>query len=119
MGLNTTHGAWDGPYSSFHEWRRKIAELIDVPLDNMEGFTENVARLKWKNLKPNPLHALLNHSDCDGNIPYRKCKGIAEELEKLLPRLQSYEYRYYLDKTIKFIDGCKLAYNRKEKIEFH
>ena len=39
MGLNTTHGCWDGAYSAFHRWREKIAEVAGLPpLELMEGF---------------------------------------------------------------------------------
>jgi hypothetical protein len=38
MGLDTTHNAWSGPYSSFNNWRRWIADKIGIPLDLMEGF---------------------------------------------------------------------------------
>lgn len=39
MGLDTTHGAWHGAYSSFMSWRIKIAEVAGFPpLELMEGF---------------------------------------------------------------------------------
>lgn len=38
MGLDTTHGAWSGPYSMFMTFREWLGEQIDVPLPLMEGF---------------------------------------------------------------------------------
>ena len=114
MGLNCSHGAWDGSYSAFMRWRTKIAEVAGLPpLELMEGFykaddygtlyfgqntndsiyTNKRARLqetlpiKWDCLKPSALHELLYHSDCDGEIASENCAAIADELEKLIPLL--------------------------------
>lgn len=115
MGLNISHGTWDGAYSAFMTWRRKIAEVAGLPpLDLMEGFYDPIdnARLiptlypgivpeysftlkeldkrlpiRWSCLKPSPLHELLYHSDCDGHLNWTQCRKIANELEKLLPLL--------------------------------
>lgn len=39
MGLDISHDAWHGAYSSFHRYRVKIAEVAGLPpLDLMEGF---------------------------------------------------------------------------------
>lgn len=39
MGLDTSHGAWNGPYSAFMTWRTKIAEVAGFPpLELMEGY---------------------------------------------------------------------------------
>ena len=117
MGLNCSHGAWDGGYGSFMTWRRKIAEVAGLPpLDLMEGFYTPLKRstgvdglatlycgvnppsytleqidaalpIKWSALKKDKLHILLSHSDCEGKISSRQCAGIADSLEKLIPLL--------------------------------
>ncbi len=39
MGLDTSHDAWHGAYSSFNTWRTKIAEIAGFPpLELMQGF---------------------------------------------------------------------------------
>jgi hypothetical protein len=38
MGLDTTHGCWRGAYSAFNRWRCKLAEVVGIPLELMEGF---------------------------------------------------------------------------------
>lgn len=143
MGLDTTHGAWHGPYSLFMSWRRKIAEVAGLPpLDLMEGFYEPIEKaqfiptlyaglvseyshnlkllnellpIRWKCLKPSALHELLYHSDCDGYLNWVVCGKIADELEKLLPKLED----NYLKLTKQFIEGCRLAFSKKERIKFH
>ena len=116
MGLDTTHNAWHGPYSSFHAWRVAIAKFAGYPpLELMEGYyfenrhnmftlldnnytkedlvVRSIHRMreslpiKWDSLKSNPLNELLYHSDCDGYISFGKCGKIAKELEKVYENL--------------------------------
>lgn len=153
MGLDTSHNAWHGSYSAFHRWRTEIAKHIGIPLDLMEGFYEKNGHfdpllllnhrypngdeldmaairrisenfpLLWDAFKPSPLHELLYHSDCDGEISWKSCKKIADALEELLPELEEKELGGHIgnmaDKTKQFIKGLRLAYNKKENLEFH
>src|SRR5436190_549965 len=96
MGLNLSHGCWDGAYSAFMRWRKELARAAGLPpLELMEGFFfkdrpvtgnpfwhqfEDDQRswyvhdgsiwsrlpISWNCLKPDPLHRLLYHSDCEG-----------------------------------------------------
>lgn len=120
IGLNCSHGAWDGAYSAFMRWRIKIAQVAGMPpLELMEGFytplkgghkydlptfytglAENPHRLeqmdeslpiKWQSLKRDKLHILLTHSDCEGSIPSRQCAGLADRLEQLIELLPDEE----------------------------
>lgn len=45
MGLDTTHDAWHGAYSSFKRFRIWLASLIGLDLQNMEGYCED--GIKW------------------------------------------------------------------------
>ena len=148
MGLDISHGTWSGAYSGFHRWRKIIAEVAGLPpLELMEGFYEELSSLlptlypgivgeysnglkeldkrlpiKWDCLKSSPLHELLNHSDCDGQIEWKNCKPIAEELSKLLDKLPGSpieDHRdCWMELTQKFINGLMRAYNAKENLEF-
>lgn len=79
--------------------------------------------IKWDCLKPSPLHELLCHSDCDGYLNWGACGKIANELQKLLPLLPDEDagghIGYWKEKTQQFIDGCRLAHKKKEKLQFH
>lgn len=151
MGLDITHGTWHGAYSAFHRWRTEIAKCLGIPLTLMEGFYQdkgsfdpfclsksmlkpyNLALqeindafehfpLLWDAFKPNPLHELLYHSDCDGIIEWEKCPAIADELEKLLPELEGKDLGGHIgnlaEKTRVFIAGLRLAHSKQENIEF-
>ena len=122
MGLDISHDAWHGPYSAFHRWRRKIAEVSGLPpLDSMQGFTDNPSDgIKW-DLK-HPLTPLLSHSDCDGHINKSKLLPIANALKDLLPKLEEQDDGGYIgsytDKTRQFIAGCELAISKNQRLEF-
>ena len=157
MGLDVSHDAWQGAYSSFMRWRKKIAEVAGLPpLELMRGFfvpfsdeplrlptlyhgidtgkprplTEpHLAELNsqlpinWECLNPSPLHELLYHSDCDGEIPANRCGPIADELEKLIPNLPDGEDWGHIgnwrDKTAQFIKGLREAAEANEPLEFY
>jgi hypothetical protein len=79
--------------------------------------------VKWESLKPDPLHVLLYHSDCDGEIAPEDCGKIADRLEELMPLLPSAEEAGHIgnwkDKTKQFIDGCRAAAKAGEPLGFH
>lgn len=143
MGLDTTHECWNGPYSSFMRWRDKLAVVAGIPpLDFMEGYfkagevgsdpfvllglcdktpngTVNYLRerlpIKWESLREDKyLYFLLDHSDCDGDIPIDHLIPLAQRLKELLPNMDN-----WTEKTKQFIKGLKLAHKRKEKVEFY
>lgn len=152
MGLDTSHNAWHGSYSSFMRWRKRIADVAGLPpLELMEGFYKPIEENKrihifdipslwtvkpsnsildvdkrlpisWNCLKPSPLHELLYHSDCDGEIPWEICNDIADCLEPLillLPQEGTEEEPWdWKDKTRQFVEGLRLAASLKEDLIF-
>lgn len=160
MGLDTSHNAWHGPYSSFGEWRKWIAKQFNIPLNLMEGFYDNSKGedyfmpgygnpfyyakirltdkeykgikdieaglpIKWESIKKDPIHKLLNHSDCEGIIGWKSCGKIAERLKFLLNNIaldDSPEYgfanEYMVNKTKQFMEGCQLAFEKQERLRF-
>lgn len=153
MGLDCSHEAWHGAYSAFHRWREKIAEVAGLPpIELMEGFYQPLEGkmtysitptlwhggqqglwklehldtrlpIQWDSLKPDPLHELLYHSDCDGEIASDKCAAIADSLEKVIPLLPDGDGAGHIgnwkDTTQKFVDGLRLAASLGENLLFH
>ena len=124
MGLDTTHDCWHGAYSAFSRWRVEIARVAGMPpLEMMEGFIHDGQQgIKWEILKPDVLHVLLNHSDCDGHISWRNTKKLADRLAELLPLLEGDGGGHigsYREKTQIFIDGLLAAHEAHERVEFH
>lgn len=127
MGLNTTHGAWDGPYSSFGEFRKNLAKEIGINLEEMQGFSKDgkPGEIPWKTVK-HKIKSLLNHSDCDGHLTPRQCKTVAEGLKEIIEKLPDYglkgtfDYKYSTKgRAETFRSGCLKAYNKNEYLKFH
>jgi len=149
MGLDISHGCWDGAYGAFGRWRQKVAELAGLPpLELMEGFYaedysgpfslvdcikmptahDQIKRvmeklpIKWECIRYTPLLILLRHSDCEGRIRWAECMEIAKALEKILPLFPDEDAGGHIGnwrlKTQRFINGLKLAYDKKEDVHF-
>ena len=115
MGLDTTHDCWHGPYSSFGDFRRALAKAAGMPpLDEMHGYKQGFRA--WDSLRPDVLHKLLNHSDCDDEINTEDCAPLADRMEALLPNIES---DYWREKAEGFIAGLRLAASKQENVEFH
>lgn len=135
MGLDTSHDCWHGAYSAFHRWRMEVARIARIPLPLMEGFyggwatpevTGELARflpIPWDAYKSDPLCVILNHSDCEGEIPWEQCSALADRLAEIIPELpQEPDYghiRDWREKTQLFIDGLRAAAAAHENVEFH
>ncbi len=79
--------------------------------------------IRWDALRPDPLHALLSHSDCDGEIAAADCGPLADSLERLLPALESSGIpgcrgSSMRETTERFIAGLRLAASRGENVVF-
>ena len=140
MGLDTTYGAYNGGYGHFMIWRKAIAKAVGIPLELMEGFykpclspsckypacrdmAKEMAELlpiKWELLKPDVICVLLDHSDCDGEIPYEYTKPLADRLKEILPLLpEDVPIGIWLKKTTQqFIDGLMEAHEAHDSVEF-
>lgn len=135
MGLDVSHDAFSGAYSSFNRFRQMICKATggswppheDKALDEKrfyvgDGYTEESHPGLWE---------FLMHSDCDGNISPRMCKFVANDLESLLPKIEELTSRYgdggghiardggYVEVTKRFIAGCRLANKRRQLLKFH
>jgi len=117
MGLDTSYGAWHGPYSSFNKWRTWLAEFAGFPLREMYGF--DGAKEWTKDMQKQDYYPLLNHSDCDGWLTVDDCKKTVSFLDKIIKKEVGEEEEYYQKKAVQFRDGCLLAIDKNEPIEFY
>jgi len=131
MGLDCTHGCWNGAYSAFSRWRAKLAVAAgykmtaynELPMTDLDwdSFARKNFQGEWGVLPADPLVVLLAHSDCDGYLPVEVLKPLADRLTELLPLLAGDGGGHigsYRDKTQVFIDGLLLAHSLSEKVEF-
>lgn len=121
MGLDTTHGAWNGAYSAFMRWRKKIAELCGLgDLSQFEGY-DGIRPLS--DIQDEGIRILLSHSDCDGELTPEECEKIASSLSLLLAAPINIDdmgghIGNFKFKTETFIRGCQIAVGRNENIVF-
>ena len=112
-------GSSSGDYRNPFYWARKGLASESAFLSDFERSLP----IKWKILRPDALYELLNHSDCDGEIPWESCSEIADSLERLIPHLPAGEAGGHIgnwrDKTQAFINGLRKAAASKENVEFH
>lgn len=132
MGLYVTHGAFDGAYSSFNNLRRFLLKSIGgswPPHDNQKFkdgywyFGKGYSTITHKGLTE-----FFGHPDCDGVITPEMCKVVAEELEAILPYAEElanvempHDYMLpnrYIETLKQFINGCRLAFELNEPLEF-
>lgn len=78
-------------YGGFNTFRRRLAQVVG--LENIEVF--------WDLPEDHPLHPLLNHSDCDGELTPQECQRVYHELRRAVA---SWPYEDY-DR----INGARLA----------
>jgi len=134
MGLDTTHGCWNGPYSQFARWRQWLNLFVMTKrgqagdesakqISYMGAIAEAIDRA-WSEGhyedQSIPINVLMNHSDWDGDIPADVCGPLADALEDLLDQMP--ERGIYDEKrpaTERFIRGLRRAAEAGEAVEFH
>lgn len=131
MGLDTTHDAWHGAYSSFYRWRCEVWAAAGLPLTpdhergnrgrpscwdrdppgtDFEGY--------WSIEPEEPLEYVVNHSDCDGFIEPEHCALVADRLEEILPNIPVDDDFRTHDRTVQFITGLRKAAAAGDRLEF-
>jgi len=118
MGLNCTHGCWDGPYSYFNTFREWIAKQVGIDLRSMLGFKEGGGGIPWDGFD-HPIIPLLNHSDCDGELTIEECHSIIKGAYEILEKIPTGEYNEFADALYKFATGCESAVELNEHVNFY
>lgn len=143
MGLDTSHGAYNGSYSGFSHFRDAICFALDGSyptasriIDGKQTFVclrpnpegDKPGYWYWgkgRNRRTNPgLWQLMNHSDCDGYLSPSTCRKIAAELPPLYAKIEEYQDKaapdgWYLAKAKKFTQGCMEAAEKNQRLRFH
>jgi predicted esterase len=98
--------------------------VYDKTLDNnMIYFGKGVSKKKTPGLM-----IFLTHSDCDGIISPKSCVKVADDLEKVLPKIEELDtisYGHiaarggYAEVLRKFITGCRLAAQENKPLLFY
>ena len=148
MGLDCSHDAFHGAYSAFNRLRQEVCratggsfpphwkwnsdgtyvENRGIPVRNKDLDEDSWYFGEGYSEESHPgLFGFLSHSDCDGEIPPEMCERVADELEKLLPKIEALaspawgDIAYqggYVPVLRKFIDGCRAAAAAGDPLKF-
>lgn len=133
MGLDCSHDAFHGAYSSFNRFRQFVAKAIggsyppheDKSLDEDFWYFDDSY-----NRESHPgLYEFFTHSDCDGEISPEMCTVVANELESIMPQIEKLADTHqssghilrdggYVEVTKRFIAGCRSAAEENVSLEF-
>src|SRR5215217_1036907 len=144
MGLDVSHGAFNGAYSAFNRFRKIVAEAIGgsypphkSPLVCSDGdiivspdqnrFYVPGSRKTFQVEQPG-ISAFLLSNDCEGEFSPELCKQMADELEAILPRIEKLDDGGaghierdggFLAVTKRYIEGCRLAHSENENLRYY
>ena len=110
MGLDVSHDCFSGSYGRFFRFRAAVANAANA----CTGLTTQ---------QDHQLARFLEHSDCDGDIPWADCGFMADALEKVTPLLgEEVDHNGDLDVwqsyAVDFVRGLRLAHSNREDVKF-
>lgn len=152
MGLDCSHDAFHGAYSAFNRLRQfvcaatgddgsfpphwqcnadgSLKEDANGRVPRREGLDDGmfyVGDEYGRDTHPG-LWEFLTHSDCDGQISPEMCVKVADDLERLMPRMEALGWQShghiaarggFIEVVRKFIAGCRAAAAANEPLDFH
>lgn len=110
MGLDFSHTNAHWAYSGFMRFREALAQHEGIDLDRMEGFRrygDDRPRVSWATVD-SPLKALLDHSDCDGEMSPEDCRQVAPYLRKVIHEVWPGDC-YDRENGLLLVDGMEKA----------
>jgi hypothetical protein len=140
MGLDCTHGAFNGAYSSFNQFRKALAAACggswpphDPDWRDPDDPGADVDPRAWywrEEVVPADLidgmNAIMDHSDCDGELTTGECVEVAKFMRWAAPRMLDPALGHLSragltigDVALRFADGCDLAVKSNEPLGFH
>ncbi len=124
MGLDCSHGAFNGSSTTFNNMRRFVAESLGGSWDGDGWCFWDFVRFKHeKHENHEGLHLFLLHSDCDGIFTAEECQQVHEDLEWFIKH-QTLENtcgncrEKFLPYLRTFSAGCLKAAEASENLEF-
>lgn len=112
MGLDFSHSNAHWSYSGFYNFRRRLAQEINVDLEMMDGFGGGIPF----DLIKDSIEPLLNHSDCGGGLTPSDCAKVAPRLRELVKGWADDDY----DKinALRLAEGMEEAISKDVNFEF-
>lgn len=136
MGLDCSHGAFNGAYSSFNRFRMALAAAAGgswpphAPGASYNGRPLGAGEWCWDEQAVPPefhagLVAIMEHSDCDGSLSPNECAEVARFLRWAAGRMAGRTTGHLAltgttmaDVAIRFAEGCERAAAANEDLIF-
>jgi hypothetical protein len=116
MGLNFSNSQVSWAYSGFNSFRKRLANEIGIEnLDKMYGFG---GRKSWKPYQSDPIYPFINHSDCDGKLPWEECRTVAPRLRELVSKWEGVETAYDKEMALQLADDMEKHAKMKKNLIF-
>jgi hypothetical protein len=130
--LPLMEGFYPGIHGAIDRWMEFVAPRPGGPICGdpagplLHNWIQGVREwlpIRWDSLRPDPLHVLLSHSDCEGEIAVEDCIPLAERLEEIAPLLSGGPPWHRGEgadaKALQFAAGLREAAAAGEPVEFH
>jgi len=122
MGLRFSHADAYFSFTTFHEFRRRLAQLAGINLEEMQGYTDPPEAGKPWSEVDDPIVYLLDHSDCDGEISPEECEELAPRLRELLDKWSDESddgYAYFQVNGRQLADGLAICPAMNHSLQFY
>jgi hypothetical protein len=124
MGLDFSHCDAHWAYSGFNRFRTRLCQELGVDWEAIVGKLfqkmtteeEKQADAEFAKIADHDIAPLLNHSDCDGDLSPEQCVSVARALRSLTANWPDDDYDK--QQAIFLAEGCELAAQNGEKLEF-
>ena len=134
MGLDCSHGAFNGSYGAFNRFRKAVATCLggSYPPHEDKSLNDKFWYFPEDPVDDRTRQAMVlffSHSDCDGSFAPGEALVVAKLIESVLDNLDEYESKNpsaghilrdggYRQVAEKFTKGCRLACRELEYLEF-
>jgi hypothetical protein len=124
VGIDFSHTDAHWSYISFSRFRSALATFEGIDLEAMKGFRSDGD--SWDTVTT-PLKALLDHSDCDGDLSPEDCASIAPRLREAIDKIwpaatstweQNPQASLHRSNGLLLAEGMESAAKAREPLEF-
>lgn len=118
MGLDFRGSSAHFGYAGFHFFRTKLAKVIGIDYDKMQGLrSDDDIGICWCTVK-DPIKLFLTHSDCDGHLTAKQCLKIAPRLKELINLNLKDFSEYEIKQGLQLADDMQRLGEAGEKLIF-
>lgn len=117
MGLDVSPGGARWSYGGFHQFRLRLVWFLGLAEPRRDGAPLGSPLWSWRAVPDSePLAALLNHSDCDGELSPKECAVVAPRLRAMVELWDDDDYDK--QQALRLLDGMAQAVKTQKPLVF-